>query len=105
MTAPKTVPITIGTTKKLSGNGRRGDLDGEGASILSNTPECGPGIQGLRGADGPGPPASRPTVNSAASLAVPKCPLQLSWFPQKLRQFRDVRSNPPRLVFGEQLGC
>jgi len=39
MTALKTEPITTGTTKKLSGNGRRGDLDGEGASILSTTPE------------------------------------------------------------------
>ena len=39
MTALKTEPITTGTTKKLSWNGRRGDLDGEGASILSTTPE------------------------------------------------------------------
>jgi hypothetical protein len=60
MTALKTAPITTGTTRKLSGNGLRGDLDGEGASILSTTPECGPGLQGLRvGADGPRPPASR----------------------------------------------
>jgi hypothetical protein len=49
MTALKTAPITTGTTKKLSGNGLRGDLDGEGASILSTTPKCGSGLQGLRG--------------------------------------------------------
>src|SRR6516225_3167109 len=81
MTALKTEPITTGTTKKLSGNGRRGDLDGEGASILSTTPEwafrgCGGGWSGA-GLKSP----ARPTVNSAASLAVPTCSqdLNLKW--------------------------
>ena len=49
MTAPKTVPITIGTTKKLSGNGRRGDLDGEGASILSTHLSVAPVFRGCGG--------------------------------------------------------
>src|SRR6516225_6379958 len=99
MTALKTEPITTGTTKKLSGNGRRGDLDGEGASILSTTPEWA-----FRGCGGRTGAPARPTVNSAASLAVPKCPLRLSWLLQKLRQLRNVHRKPPRLIFGEQFG-
>ena len=49
MTAPKTVPIITGTTKKLSGNGRRGDLDGEGASILSTHLSVAPVFRGCGG--------------------------------------------------------
>ena len=49
MTALKTEPITTGTTKKLSGNGRRGDLDGEGASILHHTQSVAPAIVGAGG--------------------------------------------------------
>jgi hypothetical protein len=49
MTALKTAPITTGTIKKLSGNGLRGDLDGEGASILSTTPSVAPAFRSCGG--------------------------------------------------------
>jgi len=101
MTAPKTVPITTGTTKKLSGNGRRGDLDGEGASILSTHLSVAPVFRGCGGR----------MVQGHRLVTLPSTQRHRSPFLSALSDFHgfrkswqlgDIRRDPPCFVFGKQ---